>query len=305
MTTDSGNRPGADSGVPALVLAIDHRNSLRHWYVAVTGAEVPDSAALSAGKVIAAEGLLAAISDNPAYDTGSGQPMLLIDEEYGGGAIARIREANAAVPIIVPAERSGQPEFSFEYGDEFGAQLAKTRPDIVKALVRYNPAGDAGANARSRAKLADLERWLDAHGLPFMLELLVPPATGQAPADFDTSLRPELTLRAIAELRDAGLSPAYWKVEGQASTDAFSMLARAANGRCLVLGRGADFAAVGRWVAMAAAAEGFSGFAVGRTIWADPLADWLTGRARRADAVAAIAANYLHCVTTYLKNRSA
>ena len=54
---------------------------------------------------------------------------------------------------------------------------------------------------------------------------------------------------------------------------------------------------------IAAAAPGFSGFAVGRTIWAAPLGEWLTGTRGRADAVAAIAANYLHFTGIYLDNR--
>ncbi len=292
----------------AFVLAIDHRNSLRRWYTAMTGADRADGAALRAGKTAVADGLLAAIAD-PRF---AGQPMLLIDEEYGTDAIGRIREAGAGVKIIVPAERSGEKEFSFEHGRGFGEQISKTGPDIVKALVRYNPAGDGSRNGRSRARLLDLARWLDDHGLPLMLELLVPPEPDQAGPSFDATVRPGLTLRAIAELRAAGLSPAWWKVEGQASTAAFAELAAATHGgRCLVLGRGEDADAVGRWVAMAAAAPGFDGFAIGRTIWADALGEWLirsgrsgrsgrTGRTGRGQAVANIAATYLGFVETYL-----
>lgn len=290
---------GPSAEEPAFVLAIDHRNSLRHWYTALTGADTADSVALRAGKVAVADGLLAATAE-PRF---AGQPMLLIDEEYGADAIHWIRDAGAGVKIIVPAERSGEKEFSVEHGDGFGEQIVETGPDIVKALVRYNPAGDGERNGRSRARLLELSRWLDDHGLPLMLELLVPPEPGQAGPDFDIAVRPWLTLRAIAELSEAGLSPAWWKVEGQASTAAFAELAGATHGgRCLVLGRGEDAAAVGRWVAMAAAAEGFAGFAVGRTIWADALGEWLTGRTSREAAVAVITARYLGFAETYLKN---
>jgi myo-inositol catabolism protein IolC len=302
------------TNTPAFVLAIDHRNSLRRWYVALTGAAEATAlsaggAALSAGKVVVADGLLTALAD-PAY---AGQPMLLVDEEYGQDAIARLRDANAGVQIVIPAERSGEPEFIFEHGASFGEHIERAGPDIVKALVRYNPSGDQERNARSRHGLTELARWLDDHGLPLMLELLVPPAPGAGPAveskhrdakTFDDEIRPALTVAAISELSEAGLSPAYWKVEGQPSTDAFASLAQAASGdgRFLVLGRGEDATAVGRWVAMAAAADGFSGFAVGRTIWVQALADWFTGQASRDDAVAVIAANYLHFTGIYLKN---
>jgi myo-inositol catabolism protein IolC len=297
-----GNLATVTADIPAFVLAIDHRNSLRHWYIALTGAAEADAAALSAGKVVVADGLLTALAD-PAY---AGQPMLLVDEEYGQDAIARLRDAHAGVQIVIPAERSGKPEFIFEHGASFGEHIKQAAPDIVKALVRYNPSGDQERNARSRSRLIELARWLDDHGLPLMLELLVPPApeAGQGYEKFDDEIRPALTVAAIKELSEAGLSPAYWKVEGQPSIAAFTSLAQAASGdgRFLVLGRGEDAVAVGNWVSMAAAADGFSGFAVGRTIWAQALGDWFTGRTGRADAVAVIAASYLHFTAIYLKN---
>jgi len=311
---------------PAFVLAIDHRNSLRHWYLALsagagnaswTGTGEANAAAadavarrdgagdaLTAAKLIVADGLLAAVAGPPAGAAAAfpGQAMLLVDEEYGQEAIRRLRQADPDVQVVIPAERSGEPEFIFEHGAEFGEYILKTGPDIVKALVRYNPSGDQAANARSRAGLAELTRWLDDHGLPLMLELLLPPTPEQAGAgDFDSLIRPTLTVSAIRELSQSGLAPAFWKVEGQPSTAAFSELAAATGGgRCLVLGRGEDAGAVDRWVAMAAAADGFSGFAVGRTIWAQALGDWLTGQLSREDAVQAIAGNYLHFVRTYL-----
>jgi myo-inositol catabolism protein IolC len=230
--------------------------------------------------------------------------MLLVDEEYGGEAIATVRAGDKNVQVVIPAERSGQPEFIFEHDDDFGARIEASGADIVKALVRYNPSGDAERNARSRAGLLRLAEWLDVRGMPLMLELLVPPTSAQAGTEFDNSVRPGLTREAIGELSRAGLAPAFWKVEGQPSTAEFAALAAATDGaRCLVLGRGEDAEAVGRWVAMAAAAPGFSGFAVGRTIWAAPLGEWLTGTRGRADAVAAIAANYLHFTGIYLDNR--
>jgi myo-inositol catabolism protein IolC len=283
---------------PAFVLAIDHRNSLRRWYQGLRVGSIETApTALTSAKVLVAEALLAAATSK------QGQPMLLIDEEYGGDAIAAVRAGNENVQVIIPAEQSGKPEFIFEHGDDFGARIEASGADIVKALVRYNPSDDAERNARSRTGLLRLADWLDEHSLPLMLELLVPPAPGQASERFDDEVRPGLTGDAIGELSRAGLSPAFWKLEGQPSTAEFASLAAAtAGGRCLVLGRGENAEAVGRWVAMAAAAPGFSGFAVGRTIWADPLGEWLTGTRSRADAVAAISANYLHFVGIYLSN---
>ena len=70
------------------VLAIDHRNSLRRWYTAVTGARAADQPALRAAKVVVADGLLAALR---AETTLVGRAALLVDEEYGQDAIRLVR----------------------------------------------------------------------------------------------------------------------------------------------------------------------------------------------------------------------
>ena len=48
----------------------------------------------------------------------------------------------------MPVEKSGQNEFDFEYGDDFGAHIEKFDPDFSKVLVRYNPDDDPTMNER-------------------------------------------------------------------------------------------------------------------------------------------------------------
>jgi myo-inositol catabolism protein IolC len=288
---------------PLFVLAVDHRDSLRRWYRRVTGANVAEPAVLRAGKVLVVEGLLLAIADGLPR----AQAALLADEEYGGPAIRRATEAGVLTAVAV--ERSGQPEFSFEYGAGFGEHIAAGGAGAVKALVRYNPGGDAERNARSRARLQVLARWLAGRDVRLMVELLVPPEQDQLArvaddrARFEREMRPELTMRAIGELIGAGVAPRYWKLEGLPTRDACEQVARAAavtpETRCLVLGRGEDAATVGRWLSLAAPVSGFGGFAIGRTIWAAALADWLTGRADRQRATRRIAACYRHFADLY------
>lgn len=276
---------------PVFVLAIDHRDSLRRWYASIIG--TPDPVALAGAKAVVADGLLTALPVD-------GQPMLLADEEYGGEAIRRVRDSGAGVSVVVAAERSGQPEFSFEYGAAFGEHIRKVAPDVVKALVRYNPDGDRERNARSRRGLRELARWLAAEGLPLMLELLVPPGPGQRGPRYDAEIRPGLTLRAIDELAD--LAPAFWKVEPQPDRAAYLELAgKVAGSQPLVLGRGEDAAAVADWISSAAPA--FGGFAVGRTMWANPLEDWLTGQADRQRAVDRIATTYRYFTGLFLEHQ--
>jgi myo-inositol catabolism protein IolC len=68
---------------------------------------------------------------------------------------------------------------------------------------------------------------------------------------------------------------------------------------CVVLGRGADLVRVARWLTTAAPVAGYIGFAVGRTIWLDPLRDHVAGRLDRTVAVEGIAANYRQMVDVY------
>jgi 5-dehydro-2-deoxygluconokinase len=65
-----------------------------------------------------------------------------------------------------------------------------------------------------------------------------------------------------------------------------------------VLGRGDKVSAVHRWLATAAQVPGFTGFAVGRTVWWEPLRAFMAGGSREV-AVESIAHNYLDLVDTY------
>ena len=56
----------------------------------------------------------------------------------------------------MPVEKSGQNEFDFEYGDEFGDHIERFDPDFFKVLVRYNPDGDPELNRRQADRLVTL-----------------------------------------------------------------------------------------------------------------------------------------------------
>src|SRR3979411_2784276 len=71
---------------------------------------------------------------------------VLVDAPFGGD-IPRETKA-AGRKLAMPVEKSGQNEFDFEYGDEFGEHIEKFDPDFSKVLVRYNPDGEAEMNQR-------------------------------------------------------------------------------------------------------------------------------------------------------------
>lgn len=288
---------------PVFALAFDHRNSFRTSFMRLTAPPTAEQTAqMVEAKRVVVDALLRA-----APSVSEGCPTLLIDAEYGGAHVAAAREGGVA--IAMPVEVSGQRELRFEYDGDFGMVIDRYQPDYAKVLIRYNPDGDQAMNARQRARLGELASWLDGRPQRLMLEVLVPAEPAQVAAldgdqgRYDRELRADLTSRAIAEIGAEGLRPALWKLEGPETDGDAAKISAAVHevdpaAGCLVLGRGADAAAVRRWLTTAARTPGFTGFAVGRTMWWDPLRDFVAGGTRE-QAVDAIARNYLELVTAY------
>ena len=234
---------------------------------------------------------------------------MLVDEQFGSTVPEEAREHG--LRLAMPAERSGQNMFDFQYGDDFGAHIERFDPDFTKVLVRYNPDGEEDVNREQRSRLKRLSDWLKANERKFLFELLVPAESAQLESvggdaeRYDAELRPQLMLRAIAEIQDAGIEVDVWKIEGvEQRSDCRALVAQArAGGRegvaCVVLGRGADAAKVDHWLAQAAPVDGFIGFAIGRSIWWDPLKAYVDGKIERVAGARKIAENYLRFVKVY------
>jgi 5-dehydro-2-deoxygluconokinase len=228
---------------------------------------------------------------------------LLTDEQFGASILT---DAAAEGYIIAcPAEKSGQEEFDFQYGDDFAAHIEKFHPTFSKVLVRYNSGGDAALNREQAARLKRLSDYLvGANRSLFMFELLVPAEKSQLAqvngnkARYDVELRPGLMIEAIRELQDAGVEPDVWKIEGLDRREDCEKIVDVArrDGRdkvgCIILGRGENEAKVREWLSTAASVPGFVGFAVGRTDFWEPLVAWRDGKESREEAVAQIAASY-------------
>jgi myo-inositol catabolism protein IolC len=285
-------------------LAFDHRNSFRRDFMGLRGEPAAGQhAAMVAAKGVVVDALLAAA---PQVD--AGRVVLLIDDEYGGGFVPKAQAGG--IQVAMPVEVSGQRELRYLCGGHPDRVVVAYHPDYVKVLIRYNPGGDTAMNARQRARLRELARWLDGRPQELMLELLVPPEDAQLEivagdrGRYDREVRGELTAAAIREIAGDGIRPRLWKIEGPESRADATRIAAAVrsadpDSACLVLGRGADLAAVRRWLVIAAETDGFTGFAVGRTLWWDALRAY-TGGGDRDAAVSAVATRYLDLVRDYL-----
>lgn len=290
---------------PLYILAFDHRSSFLRL-VGVVGQPTPEQAArVTDAKWVIFEGFTEALERGAPKDAAG----VLVDEQFGAG-IARAASARGVI-LAMPVEKSGQEEFDFEYGADFGAHIEAFNPTFAKVLVRYNPAGDREMNARQVERLKLLSDWLHARDRKFLFELLVPPtarqleSVGGSEERYDVEIRPDLTLEVIDTLQTAGVEPDVWKIEGldrREDCERVAALVRS-GGRdrvgCVVLGRGADVARVEHWLRQGAGVPGYIGFAIGRTIWHDPLTGYVGGTVPRAQAAGQIAANYLRAIEVY------
>lgn len=288
------------------ILAFDHRGSFQKKMFGITGSpDEEQTRTISDAKRLIFEGFQRAI-DEGAPKNGAG---ILVDEQFGA-ELARIAKKEDIL-LAMPVEKSGQDEFDFDYGDEFGAHIEDFDPAFSKVLVRYNPDGDQGMNERQTARLKKLSDWLHANDRKFLFELLVPAEEAQlASVDgdsdrYDKELRPSLMLSAIQSLQEAGVEPDIWKIEGIDKREDCERIAQQvrSGGRdgvvCVVLGRGADDAAVDHWLKQGAGVPGYVGFAIGRTIWWDALKGFLDGNVEREAATATISENYRRFIDVY------
>jgi myo-inositol catabolism protein IolC len=294
------------------ILAFDHRGSFQKKMFGIQGDPTPEETEkIADAKRVIFEGMELAVERGvDPQATG-----VLVDEQFGSDIPQRAKQENLV--LSMPVEKSGQDEFDFQYGEDFGEHISSFSVDFAKVLVRYNPDGDAGMNERQLGRLKRLADWLHENDIKFLFELLVPAEDAQLEAvggdsdRYDAELRPELMRRAIENCQNLGIEVDIWKIEGvDAREDAETLAkqARTGEGRenvvCVLLGRGASDDKVDHWLRQAAPVEGFVGFAIGRSIWWDALKGWLDGSLERQAAAEKIADNYLRFVEVYNKAES-
>ena len=291
---------------PLFMLAFDHRGSFRKDLFGIAGTPTTEEhERIADSKRVIYEGFEHAVGNGLSSE----EAGLLVDEEYGADVARRARAAGFT--LAMPVEKSGQAEFDFEFGEQFGEHIEDFDPTISKVLVRYNPEGDQELNKRQTERLRKLADWLHARDRKFLYELLVPAETAQLEsvnrdtARYDRELRPELVLTTIQQTQDAGVEVDIWKIEGLDRREDCERVADQARsgGRdgvaCIVLGRGASEDKVAQWLRNGAGVPGYVGFAVGRTLWWNELSGYVAGDLDRDAAAQRIGDNYRRMVNFY------
>jgi len=294
------------------VLPFDHRGSFQTKMFGWEGTLTPEQTAqIAAAKQVIYDAFKAALAEGVPQEKAG----ILVDEQFGA---AILRDAAKHHRLTAsPAEKSGQDEFDFEYGEDFAQHIEEFHPTFCKVLVRYNPEGDQALNQRQAARLKRLSDFLHSKSRSlFMFELLVPAEKAQLDRlkgdkkAYDREVRPGLMVQAIQALQDAGVEADVWKIEGlDRREDCEKVVASARRGgrnrvSCIVLGRGEDDKKVREWLETAAPVAGFIGFAVGRTTFWDPLVEWRAKKTTRDAAVAEIARRYRAFVDLFEKART-
>lgn len=296
---------------PLFLLAVDHRRSFERLFGVGGPVDEPTRNRLAAAKVLVIDAVTSVGAARPDR-RGLG---VLLDDQYGSDAIAAAHRSG--LTIATAFERSGLDVLEFEHADwrrrladldrrarcepTAGPADPSDPSDYAKVLVRHRADGDAAANTVQLERLVEISNACADSAAGFLLELLVPfsasERSSQDAAELENSLRPQLIVAAIAQIQAAGVEPDVWKVEGVADAARCAVISAQArvDGRdgvgVVVLGAGADDGTVGTWL-RAAAAGGYSGFAVGRSIWADALLAHDAGDIDAETACAHIASKY-------------
>jgi myo-inositol catabolism protein IolC len=297
---------------PLYIQPFDHRGSFQTKMFGWKGVLTEEQTAqIAAAKQVIYDGFKAALAAGVPEEKAG----ILVDEQFGA---AILRDAAAkSYTTACPAEKSGQDEFDFQYGEDFGKHIETFNPTFCKVLVRYNPEGDEALNRKQSARLKRLSDYLhsESHRL-FMFELLVPAEKAQLERvngdkkAYDLEIRPGLMAQAIEQLQDAGVEADVWKIEGLDRREDCEQIVKVAHrkGRdkvgCIILGRGEDDKKVYEWLTTAAKVPGFIGFAVGRTVFWEPLVEWRDKKITRETAVTEIARRYQGFVDVFEKARA-
>lgn len=265
---------------------------------------------LALAKTVVLEALDAAVAQDPRIEGASG---ILVDEQYGShvALLAKARGHQLAMPV----EMSETFPMTLQFGDDTASHVNAFDPSYVKTLVRYNVEADPETNERQARALRDLTVWCRDVGRQFMVEVLTPPTDAQrdrATGDlqrFQELMLPDLISKAVMSLRERGVSPDVWKLEGVNTADQAAMVSHSCvsgadrDVRCIVLGRGESADQVAVWIEAAAESGGFDGFAIGRTIWSEAIVGFLKGTLSRETAVSTMATRFIAYVQPFLRNQ--
>ena len=260
-----------------MALAIDHRAQLE---------KIADDAGshrerISDFKLLAVEAAAKVAAGRPGYG-------MLLDGKYGREAL--FRALDHGFWIGRPVEEPGSRPLEFEFGGSLGVKLMEWPvAHTIKCLCFYHPDDPPEMKARQERELLRLHDAARTLERDLLIEII---ASKNGPVDDRT------IARVIERLYEIGIKPDWWKLEGQASKAAWDNIARAietGDPLCrgiMLLGLEAPEEDLAQAFALARHCRLVKGFAVGRTIFAEPAAEWFAGRIDDREAIERMAGSF-------------
>jgi 5-dehydro-2-deoxygluconokinase len=279
-------RPQSES---LLALAIDHRKQLE---------DVADNFNVPRRRI--AEFKRLAVRATAEVAKGGPGFGMLLDETYGREAMFDAAKHNFW--IARPLEEPGSRPLRFEFTQDVGSRLVEWPVGhTIKCLAFYHPDDDKALKQQQSRKLRTLFDATRGIGRELLIEII---AGKHGPLKEDT------VARALAELYELGIKPDWWKLEPQATAEAWNNIGAVIDRNdpycrgIVLLGLEAPEAELAKAFAVTQGQTHVKGFAIGRTIFNEVAKDWLLGQMQDADAVQAMAGRFGKLVQLWKRRHS-
>jgi 5-dehydro-2-deoxygluconokinase len=225
---------------------------------------------------------------------------VICDGEYGSDAL--FDAAKAGVWFARPIEVAGSKPLEFVTGADVGSSLVEwPKRQVVKCLCHYDLSDPEPIRLQQEEQLKRVHQACRTLGREFLLEII---PGGKYPN------RGEAVAAIIEHLYGLGIRPDWWKLEpfGEAETWArITDKIRRHDPYCrgvLILGLTSGADTLHKSFGAAAAFDMVRGFAVGRTIVAEPIEAWLKNEIGDDEARARMEATFASLTTTWRGLRS-
>lgn len=263
-------------------LAFDHRRQ----FAELAGTNNGD-ARIGTFKRLMARALLAV----PPEHSGA-----IIDDRYGFDALTDLTGTGRW--LARPVEAAGSRPLDFEAGRNLQTAL-RTWPTehVIKCLVSYSTRDPHDLQRSQNEKLLDLQQAVFATGHRWLLEVI--------PPDFEAD--PGLVVSAVEELYRLGLRPDWWKLPPLSDDDAWKEISdviRRHDPQCggvVVLGYERPQQELFASFESALRSGSAIGFAIGRSVWREPAADWFSGKIDDPATIEQIASHYRSVLSGWIR----
>ncbi|MFU2115112.1 bifunctional 5-dehydro-2-deoxygluconokinase/5-dehydro-2-deoxyphosphogluconate aldolase [[Pasteurella] aerogenes] len=247
------------------IFAFDHRKQL---------VDMAEKCGADPKRIPKLKMLLLQAAEQTAKEEGiyNGHAGILADTTFGQAALNEITGKKWWIgrPIELPSSRP----LRLEHGD-LGSQLINWPAEhVVKCLAFYHPADKAEMKTDQDATLKQVYQACCRTGHELLLEIILPA---------DMEKKESYYVEMITHFYHLGIKPDWWKLPG-VSAETWAVLSQVITQNdpycrgILILGLDAPESVFEEVFKASANAPLVKGFAVGRTIFGQPSADWLAGK---------------------------